>query len=425
MLAEGAGGGGTSTTKSETEKDPALKYAVGAQIGATPDRLHGDRKQLDVRVRFALYASPPLRHLELEDDAFYINSLKDRDERTYTFSRTCVETKEIDENVSYSAVLMLDQTASMGEETDPNDERFEGVSQFFKNLRTNDEALLGAFAKDGKLPRDVNFYGQFDRATYDKELEDLANREGGITPLFEAALESVRKVDREAKNEAKHVIVFTDGVNNVGPDSQIFDLIREARDKKVVVHVMGIGEVSDEDIPSMSMSRRTKGSVMWIPDVKHALTGFDIWNKRLASKIKFYEACWTVLLDKPLPPNFHFGALINVDLPKGFATETARIPFYVYEWWVGLDPLDLDELPNLKSVDGVETTVYFVNDTDSEIVIYWVNFEGEEIEIDRTPAGYRANVKSRAGHVLLVKDSNGQNLSVYRADEISRWVRIE
>ena len=76
---------------------------------------------------------------------------------------------------------------------------------------------------------------------------------------------------------------------------------------------------------------------------------------------------------------------------------------------------DLSSLPNLRSRDGVATTIIFRNNTNARIAYYWVNHEGNEQFYGRLAPGASANQGTFAGHVWLIKNASGRNLAVFRA----------
>lgn len=86
--------------------------------------------------------------------------------------------------------------------------------------------------------------------------------------------------------------------------------------------------------------------------------------------------------------------------------------------WVDLKPLDLNLLPRLKSIGGfTETEILFVNRTESDIVYYWVDYEGNEKFYGRVEANTFVNQHTFVDHLWLIKDPNGVNLAVFRAEE--------
>ena len=84
--------------------------------------------------------------------------------------------------------------------------------------------------------------------------------------------------------------------------------------------------------------------------------------------------------------------------------------------WINLDEQDLSLLPNLKSQgDSIETTIIFVNSTETEITHHWVDYEGNEKFYGRIAPDTFVNLHTYAGHVWLIKDANARNLAVFRA----------
>ena len=86
--------------------------------------------------------------------------------------------------------------------------------------------------------------------------------------------------------------------------------------------------------------------------------------------------------------------------------------------WVNLKGQNLSLLPTLKSGDDdAETAVIFVNGTDTEIAYYWVDYEGNEKSYGRITPDAFVNQHTYVGHVWLIKDVDGRNLAVFRAEE--------
>ena len=86
--------------------------------------------------------------------------------------------------------------------------------------------------------------------------------------------------------------------------------------------------------------------------------------------------------------------------------------------WLNLKEQDLNLLPNLRSGDDdTETAVIFVNDTEAEVAYYWVDYEGNEKSYGRVAPDAFVNQHTYVGHVWLIKDVNGCNLAVFRAEE--------
>lgn len=86
--------------------------------------------------------------------------------------------------------------------------------------------------------------------------------------------------------------------------------------------------------------------------------------------------------------------------------------------WINLKEHDPILLPNLRSGDDdTETAILFVNGTKAEIAYYWVDYEGNKKSYGRIGVNDFVNQHTYAGHVWVVKDANGRNLAVFRAEE--------
>ena len=85
--------------------------------------------------------------------------------------------------------------------------------------------------------------------------------------------------------------------------------------------------------------------------------------------------------------------------------------------WIDLKAHDPSLLPNLKSGDDdTETAIIFVNGTKTEIAYYWVDYEGNEKFYGKIAPDTFINQHTYAGHIWLIKDINGRNLAVFRAE---------
>ena len=88
------------------------------------------------------------------------------------------------------------------------------------------------------------------------------------------------------------------------------------------------------------------------------------------------------------------------------------------ERWIDLKEHDPSLLPNLRSgASDTETAIIFVNGTEAEITYYWVDGEGEEKYYGKITAGDFANQHTCSGHIWLIKEANGNNLAVFRAEK--------
>ena len=87
------------------------------------------------------------------------------------------------------------------------------------------------------------------------------------------------------------------------------------------------------------------------------------------------------------------------------------------EKWVDLNHYEPSQLSSLKSHDGDNSAVLFVNKTDADITYYWVDADGNESYRGRAAANAFSIQHTHAGHIWLVKDPDGENIAVFQAEE--------
>lgn len=87
--------------------------------------------------------------------------------------------------------------------------------------------------------------------------------------------------------------------------------------------------------------------------------------------------------------------------------------------WIDLKAHDPSLLPNLRSGGSdTETAIIFVNGgKETEIAYYWVDGKGEEKFYGKIAVDTFVNQHTFAGHIWLIKDVDGHNLAVFRAEE--------
>ncbi len=71
--------------------------------------------------------------------------------------------------------------------------------------------------------------------------------------------------------------------------------------------------------------------------------------------------------------------------------------------------------PHASYNTGANTTITFLNKTDEDAVLYWINSEGQKVEYGSIPSGGRRKQNSYAGHMWLVTDKSGKMLGVFEA----------
>jgi dipeptidyl-peptidase 4 len=73
---------------------------------------------------------------------------------------------------------------------------------------------------------------------------------------------------------------------------------------------------------------------------------------------------------------------------------------------------------------GEETRLTFINRTEGDVELFWLNLEGERQSYGRIKAGEQRDQHTFAGHAWLVADYSGKTLAVYVAEEEPSTVEI-
>lgn len=94
--------------------------------------------------------------------------------------------------------------------------------------------------------------------------------------------------------------------------------------------------------------------------------------------------------------------------------------------WVNLSPHDPSELASLNEsrTTGGETEVLVVNFTGDDVSVYWVGSDGTEVFRARQSRDIR-HFPTNVGDIWLLKDENGNNLSVFIAAEETGRILVE
>ena len=94
--------------------------------------------------------------------------------------------------------------------------------------------------------------------------------------------------------------------------------------------------------------------------------------------------------------------------------------------WISLNPYDPSELASLNEsgTTGGDTEILVVNFTGIDVLVYHVASDGTETFYARQSQDIR-HFRTNVGDIWLIKDQNGNNLAVYRAEEKTGRILIE
>ena len=236
---------------------------------------------------------------------------------------------------AYSAVMLMDQSGSILS-TDPTDSRIQAGKTFFSALSAPDNAVLVAFASAGSLPYSpVTQWGTFSSvgSGFYKPLDELAQLEGGGTPLYLSVASMVNKVSSEGSNPNRAVIVFTDGEDTDGTWT-LEQVIALARSKNVKLFTVGLSDSINVQVLSQ-MAAETQGAMLWADDARQLISVYGSLGNLLRGTAKFYRTRWAVTLSTGA---WVAGTWISSWVRIQTATGTLWAPFYLKVPQSGLLP---------------------------------------------------------------------------------------
>ena len=234
----------------------------------------------------------------------------------------------------YSAFLM-DQSGSITS-TDPNDARIEAARVFLDNLSSGDEVALLAFASGGSLPYDpVTVYRDsggngftVDAGGFDSALANLADAEGGGTPLYDAILRALNYTRQEANNANRAVLVFTDG-EDTDSSASIDDAIDAAVSMGIPLHTVALSSGVDVGVLSR-LAGETDGSLTRANNAGELISYYGALGPFLSGSSQFYRTKWRVNLSggsMRFGPGASFWTGVLVALPSGVKWVPFRVDF--------------------------------------------------------------------------------------------------
>jgi len=193
-----------------------------------------------------------------------------------------------EERGPFSATLLFDQSGSISG-TDPQDARIEAGIKFAEIVSDGDEASVVAFTSGSSYTSPYEILTQF---TDDKEvlippIQDLANREGGGTPLYISTAAMCDHTGMNGKNDNKAIIAFTDGADTDSGVS-IDQLIEKACENDVRIFTVGLGGgVSLEELSEIAFE--TGGAVMLAENAIQLVSLYSSMGELLHGRAEFFK----------------------------------------------------------------------------------------------------------------------------------------
>ena len=235
----------------------------------------------------------------------------------------------------YSATFLFDQSGSITS-TDPHDARVAAAQVFLDNLSSGDEVGLLAFADGGNLPYDpVTAYADrsgnrftMDPNGFDAALADLADQEGGGTPLYDSIIAAVNYTAQYANNSNRAVLVFTDG-QDTASNSTEDDAIGAATRRGIPLHTIALSQGVDLGVLSR-LAGETEGSLTRATNAGALISYYGALGPFLSGSSRFYRTKWRVSLSggrMRFGPGAWFTYGVLVALPGGVQFVPFRVDF--------------------------------------------------------------------------------------------------
>lgn len=238
-----------------------------------------------------------------------------------------LEQRVTPEKGPYSAQMLFDQSGSINS-TDPEDARIDAGVGFVDVMSGSDEASVAVFSGSG-YPMTTSRLTPFtrDKSLLRSQIEDMAGREGGGTPLYSSITGLLDEVDTEANNDNKALVVFTDGRS--GESTRLVsNLIAEAVTRSIEVYTVGLGGNVDQDVLA-GIALNTGGSVMYAEEVTQLISLYQSLGELLRGGNDVYNVCYTVSV--PSRREWQSGDAYTVNLRLTIPTgEIINFPVFLF-----------------------------------------------------------------------------------------------
>jgi VWFA-related protein len=163
-------------------------------------------------------------------------------------------------NEPVTTVLVLDCSGSMKEPADESDEvtkidaLHRAAARFVEIMRPGSQTTLLPFSEEPKRPKPFSA----DKPALKRDIRQLFP--GGETALFDATYDAIQCLEAARLQGKRAVIVMTDGKDNAS-NRRPEEVIREAREAKIPLHMLGLGRDDElDEIVMRVMAKQTGGT---------------------------------------------------------------------------------------------------------------------------------------------------------------------
>ncbi|MGI9327447.1 MAG: carboxypeptidase regulatory-like domain-containing protein [Pseudomonadales bacterium] len=215
--------------------------------------------------------------------------------------------------VPYAATLMIDQSGSI-RDTDPSGARLFAAKVFMDNLGASDFASISAFAQenpttpalipDQPVTRLSDFIQSDTAETVFPDIDELAELEGGATPLYAALDQELAYTAANApagNNRRFAVVLFTDGDDSVcqptdQPPCGVAESIQKSVDLGVDIFTVGLGDEVNVDV-LRELSEGGNGFYLFAENAQQLFPIYSSLGNLLSRTLATYRMEWTIQAD--------------------------------------------------------------------------------------------------------------------------------
>lgn len=216
-------------------------------------------------------------------------------------SPTCQSMEYKNTERSASVVLLMDQSGSIMQ-TDPEDLRIRGGKEFLHSMSSGSDVLLMSFA-DGNpcAGSSIQTYGSFtkDPKSVEASVDSLAGCAGGGTPLWQASVDAISRLESGGSNRSKALVIFTDGADSSFMTT-VDDVIAAATQKEIRIFTVGLSDGVELAVLSQ-VAQATGGAFFFARDVGSMISAFRGMNLLLTGDYDRNSCKQTIKLPSTSP----------------------------------------------------------------------------------------------------------------------------
>ena len=278
---------------------------------------------------------PDSQRYSLSPGDFTIDSFDGDSGERHDFELTGVQLVDQDHVGPNSATLLMDQSGSIPA-ADPDDVRITAAMAFMGNMASGDEVSLLAFASGSAagiadtpvtayLADGSRFTSEAD--AFDDALGELADLEGGETPLYDAIRVAIDVSAGHATNRNRAILVFTVGRDSSSRAS-LSDVIEDAIRNDIPLHIVAVSDEVDLNVLT-ELAEITGGSMTFARDARRLISYYGAIGPLLSGSGQFYRTAWRMTVVGG-SESYGIGAPLGLGITVSTPGGRLYVPFRLY-----------------------------------------------------------------------------------------------